>query len=54
LRAEIDRIGKELKLSQREVDRLEYEGEENDKDMKSSHKQIAKELDESERLTDEI
>ena len=38
LRAEIDRVGKELKLSQREVDRLEYEGEENDKDMKSSHK----------------
>ena len=54
LRAEIDRVGKELKLSQREVDRLEYEGEENDKDMKSSHKQIAKEQEESERLTDEI
>ena len=27
---EIDRVGKELKIHQREVDRLEYEGEEND------------------------
>lgn len=38
LRMEIDRVGKELKIHQREVDRLEYEGEENDKDMKSSNK----------------
>ena len=48
-----ERVGKELKLSQREADRLEYEGEENEKDMKSSKKQIKKEIEERERLVAE-
>lgn len=53
LRIELERVGKELKLSQREADRLEYEGEENEKDMKSSKKQIKKEIEERERLVAE-
>lgn len=53
LRVELERVGKELKQSQREVDRLEYEGEENEKDMKSSKKQIKKEIEERERMVDE-
>ncbi len=36
LRQEIELVTRELKLNQREVDKLEYEGEENEKDMKSS------------------
>ena len=40
-------------MQQRETDRLEYEGEENEKDMKSSKKQIKKEIDERERLVEE-
>ena len=38
LQIELERVGKELKMQQRETDRLEYEGEENEKDMKSSKK----------------
>ena len=38
LKIELDRVSKDLKVQQREVDRLEYEGEENEKDMKSSKK----------------
>lgn len=38
LQVELERVGKELKIQQRENDRLEYEGEENEKDMKSSKK----------------
>jgi chromosome segregation ATPase len=36
LRNEIELVTRELKHNQREVDKLEYEGEENEKDMKSS------------------
>ena len=36
LRSEIDSVTKELKSHQREVDKLEYEGEENEKDLRSS------------------
>jgi len=35
------------------VDKLEYEGEENEKDMKSSKEQIAKEVHEQSKLTEE-
>jgi len=36
LKSEIEIVTRELKLNQREVDKLEYEGEENEKDMKNS------------------
>lgn len=36
LKNEIERVGKDLKIHQREADKLEYEGEENEKDLKCS------------------
>ncbi|CDW78995.1 structural maintenance of chromosomes protein 2-1-like [Stylonychia lemnae] len=50
LKNEIERITRDLKINQREVDKLEYEGEENEKDMKSSKDQILKECAEKEKL----
>ena len=46
LKTEIEVVTRELKVNQREVDKLEYEGEENEKDMKSSKEQISKEVHE--------
>ena len=53
LRNEIELVTRELKHNQREVDKLEYEGEENEKDMKSSKDQIAKEVHEQVKLGEE-
>ena len=36
LKEEIERVSKDLKTQQREADKLEYEGEENEKDLKRS------------------
>ena len=54
LKNEIEIVTRELKLNQREVDKLEYEGEENEKDMKSSKEQIQKEIHEQVKITEEI
>jgi len=53
LTGEIDRVHKEFKSQQRDADSLEYQGEEHEKDMRSSKKQIMKEIDERTRLVDE-
>lgn len=54
LKCEIENVTRELKLNQREVDKLEYEGEENEKDMKSSKDQIQKEISEHAKLSEEV
>lgn len=54
LKIEIERVASDLKINQREVDKLEYEGEVNDKDMKSSKDQILKECQEKEKLSREL
>lgn len=54
LKAEIETVMRELKGNQRDVDKLEYEGEENEKDMKSSRDQMAKEVAEHAKLLEEI
>jgi len=54
LKNEIEMVTRELKINQREVDKLEYEGEENEKDMKSSKEQIAKEIHEQSKIVEEI
>jgi hypothetical protein len=54
LKNEIELVTRELKINQREVDKLEYEGEENEKDMKSSREQISKEIHEQGKLVEEI
>lgn len=54
LKNEIELVTRELKINQREVDKLEYEGEENEKDMKSSRDQINKEIHEQGKLVEEM
>lgn len=54
LKNEIEIVTRELKINQREVDKLEYEGEENEKDMKSSRDQINKEIHEQGKLVEEM
>lgn len=53
LRNEIERVAKDRKVYQREVDKLEYELEENEKDLKNSKDQIGKEKTEREKLSAE-
>ena len=52
LKEEIERVSKDLKTQQREADKLEYEGEENEKDLKRSKEQIEVEIIEKEKLQD--
>ena len=54
LKVEIERLTGELKRNQREVDKLEYEGEECEKDLKSSREQIDREAADRERLDEEM
>ena len=54
LKLEIEQVTRELKVNQREVDKLEYEGEENETDMKSSKDQINKERHENGKMVEEI
>jgi predicted nucleic acid-binding Zn-ribbon protein len=53
LRNEIELVTRELKTHQREVDKLEYEGEENEKDLRSSKDQLSKEVLEQRKFSEE-
>lgn len=54
LKSDIEKVQKELKISQREVDQLEYATEEDQKKLDRSNKQIKKEEEDREKLEIEL